>query len=61
MVSYHDQDEGGKIQYLTKENLSLWQNMKNLNESLDILVSQIKLEKQKKNPLKNPDTYEDKV
>ena len=53
MVAYHDLKEDSKLQYLTKENQTLRKELKSLNESLDVLVSQIKLEKQKKNPVKH--------
>jgi hypothetical protein len=45
---------------MSKENQTLRKELKTLNEALDVLVSQIKLEKQRKNTVRVPGTSEDK-
>jgi len=45
MVAYHDMEEDNKLIFLTKENGSLRKDLKSLNEALNVLVEQIKLDK----------------
>lgn len=45
MVAYQDMNEKVKLEYLTKENGQLRKEMKYLNEALNLLVEQIKVEK----------------